>query len=256
MDKQKVNYQKKLEEVLKEVGQKLEAGGEKPSLLLHACCGPCSSYVLEYLAEFFQITVLYYNPNIYPEAEYRSRFEELKRLYKEFRPAVEGRVRVVELPYRAEDFYGAVGTREEPELAKEPEKGERCRRCYELRLRAAFDYAQENHYDYFCTTLSISPFKDSEKINAIGAQLEWEARAKAGLEVEQFSKVAAGAEELSQKVRKDVPKWLFSDFKKKGGFKRSLELSDEFDMYRQEYCGCVYSYRSRQEYEKSLKERE
>lgn len=262
MEKQKVNYQKKLEEVLKELKQT----GERPSLLLHACCGPCSSYVLEYLAEFFQITVLYYNPNIYPEAEYRRRFEELKRLYEDFRPAVDGRVRVVELPYRAEDFYEAVGTREEPELAKEPEKGERCRRCYELRLKAAFDYARENHYDYFCTTLSISPFKDSEKINAIGSQLEWEAKAglEAGLAVEgelqYLGGLAAGAEgdspeELSQKVRKDIPKWLFSDFKKKGGFKRSLELSDEFDMYRQEYCGCVYSYRSRQEYEKSLKEK-
>lgn len=250
MDKQKINYQKKLDEVLKE----LEQTGERPTLLLHACCGPCSSYVLEYLAKYFQITVLYYNPNIYPEAEYRRRFEELKNLYKDFKPAIEGKVKVVEIPYVAEDFYKAVGTREEPELAKEAEKGERCRRCYELRLKAAFDYAAENNFDYFCTTLSISPFKDAEKINTIGAAIEWEAQAKDSLEIQEVEKLAAGAEELSQKVRKDVPKWLFSDFKKKGGFKRSLEISDEFDMYRQEYCGCVYSYRSREEYEKRLKE--
>lgn len=259
MDKQKINYQKKLDEVLKEIEKSLENGEKKPTLLLHACCGPCSSYCLEYLTKYFQTTVLYYNPNIYPEAEYKRRFQELKNLYKDFPPAINGNVKVVELPYVPEDFYGAVKTREQPELAKEPEKGERCRRCYELRLKAAFNYAAENDFDYFCTTLSISPFKDAEKINNIGAAIEWEANAKASLEIEQFSKVAAGAEELSQNVGKlshngRVPKWLFSDFKKKGGFKRSLEISDEFDMYRQEYCGCVYSYRSREEYEKRLKE--
>ena len=271
MDKQKINYQKQLDEVLKEIAQSLAAGGKKPSLLLHACCGPCSSYVLEYLTNYFQITVLYYNPNIYPEAEYRRRFSELKNLYEKFPPALEGKVKVVELPYDPEDFYGAVKTRQEPELAHEPEKGERCRRCYELRLKAAFDYARENHYDYFCTTLSISPFKDAEKINALGAQIEWAARAgvSQSVELENLQGMAAGAEDFSMRqadsrgelesgvgTEKKVPKWLVSDFKKKAGFKRSLELSDEYDRYRQEYCGCIYSYRSREEYEKMKEKQE
>ena len=265
MDKQKINYQKQLDKFLENLVKENDLvvhPENKPTLLLHACCGPCSSYCLEYLTNYFKITVLYYNPNIYPEAEYTRRFEELKRLYKEFSPAIEGNVKVVELPYNPEDFYNAVKTREEPELAKEPEKGERCRRCYELRLKVAFDYARENHYDYFCTTLSISPFKDAEKINRIGAELEWEAKANASFEIDQFAKLAAGAEGeavpgvnagTNKKDESGIPKWLVSDFKKKSGFKRSLELSDEYDMYRQEYCGCIYSYRSREEYEKKLK---
>lgn len=237
MNKQKINYQKKLDKVLENLvaanGLK-EHPENKPSLLLHACCGPCSSYCLEYLTDYFNITVLYYNPNIYPEKEYNRRFNELKRLYKEFPPAINGNVKVVELPYIPEDFYGAVKTREEPELAGEPEKGIRCSRCYELRLRASFNYALKNKFDYFCTTLSISPFKDGDKINSIGAAIEQEAADSGILK---------------------APQWLVSDFKKKGGFKRSLELSDEYNMYRQEYCGCIYSFRSREEYEKSLKER-
>ena len=208
---QQVNYQKKLDELL--------AGmTSKPSLLLHACCGPCSSYVLEYLCQHFDITVFYYNPNIYPEEEYQRRLAELKKLYETFPPALEGKVKVVEETYDQEDFYRAVGTREEPELATEPEKGERCRRCYEFRLRCAFEYAASHSFDYFCTTLSISPFKDAEKLNVIGEALEHEA-------------------DRTQKV----PHWLPSDFKKKGGFKRSLEISEEYGMYRQDYCGCIYS---------------
>ena len=185
----------------------------KPSLLLHACCGPCSSYVLEYLYKYFDITVLYYNPNIYPQEEYERRFSELKKLYESFPPALEGKVKVVEQNYDPEEFYEAVGTQENPELAKEPEKGERCRRCYEFRLRRAYEYACAGKLDYFCTTLSISPFKDAEKLNVIGEQLE----------------------------KEGGPHWLPSDFKKKGGFKRSLEISEEYGMYRQDYCGCVYS---------------
>lgn len=180
----------------------------KPTLLLHACCGPCSSYVLEYLSSRFEITVLFYNPNIYPASEYERRLEELKRFYTKFVPAQN--VQVIEEPYAPEEFYTAVGTRENPELAKEGERSERCRRCYELRLRRTYEYACAHNFDYFCTTLSISPFKDAGMINEIGARL-------------------GGA------------KWLPSDFKKKNGFKRSLELSAEYDLYRQEYCGCVYS---------------
>ena len=130
-----MNYQKKLDELLTNVSLGNETasvtapGKIKPSLLLHACCGPCSSYVLEYLFKYFDITVLYYNPNIYPQEEYERRLAELRKLYEVFPPALEGKVKVVELAYDPEDFYKAVGTRENPDLAKEPEKGERCRRC-------------------------------------------------------------------------------------------------------------------------------
>ena len=221
---QKINYQKKLDQLIAE----LTAAGRRPSLLLHACCGPCSSYVLEYLSKYFQITVLYYNPNIYPQAEYERRLAELKKLYEKFPPALETDVKLVECEYQPEQFYQAVGVRDEPELAKEPEKGERCRRCYKFRLQRAYDYASENHFDYFCTTLSISPFKDAVKINELGIELE---RAQ-----------LTGAE-----ISETSPKWLFSDFKKKGGFKRSLELSEEYGMYRQTYCCCIYSMKNQKE---------
>ena len=215
---QKINYQKKLDALLTNVSSSV-----KPSLLLHACCGPCSSYVLEYLYKYFDITVLYYNPNIYPPEEYQRRLAELKKLYESFPPALEGKVKVVELDYNPDDFYNAVGTRENPELAKEPEKGERCRRCYEFRLKQTFEFAAAHQFDYFCTTLSISPFKDAEKLNTIGEQLEREAQTS------------------TAPSQQKIPHWLPSDFKKKGGFKRSLEISAEYGMYRQDYCGCVYS---------------
>ncbi len=215
---QKINYQKKLDTLLTNVSSSV-----KPSLLLHACCGPCSSYVLEYLYKYFDITVLYYNPNIYPPEEYQRRLAELKKLYESFPPALEGKVNVVELNYNPNDFYNAVGTRENPELAKEPEKGERCRRCYEFRLKQTFEYAVAHQFDYFCTTLSISPFKDADKLNTIGEQLERE------------------AQNSTNHAQQIIPHWLPSDFKKKGGFKRSLEISAEYGMYRQDYCGCVYS---------------
>ncbi len=207
-----MNYQKELDALLTAFQPETTV---KPSLLLHACCGPCSSYVLEYLFKYFDITVFYYNPNIYPQEEYQRRLAELRKLYETFPPALEGKVKVVEEAYDPEDFYKAVGTRQEPELADEPEKGERCRRCYEFRLRRAFEYATTGGYDYFCTTLSISPFKDAEKLNVIGQELEAE--------------------------NPSGPHWLPSDFKKKGGFKRSLEISEEYGMYRQDYCGCIYS---------------
>lgn len=206
------NFQKELDSILSKINT-----ADKPKLLLHACCGPCSSYVLEYLYKYFQITVFYYNPNIYPQEEYTRRLEELKNLYLKFPPALEGKIQVIEENYNPGDFYEAVKTKKEPELATEKERGERCRRCYEFRLKKAFDYAKKNNFDYFCTTLSISPFKDAEKINVIGKELEKEAG----------------------------PKWLVSDFKKKGGFKRSLEISSEYGLYRQDYCGCIYSLKNR-----------
>lgn len=206
----KFNYQQILEQTLNDIKS---SGGAKPSLLLHACCGPCSSYVIEYLASFFDITVLYYNPNIYPQEEYRRRLEELKNLLPRFSPAVLNNVKLVEDKYDPKEFYDASGVKDEPALAKEAERGERCHRCYELRMKKAYDYAVQNKFDYFTTTLSISPFKDAEKINEIGMRLE-----------------SGGG-----------TKFLASDFKKKNGFKRSLELSEEFGLYRQHYCGCIYS---------------
>jgi len=221
---QKRNYQRELDQLLSKFQKDEE---EKPSLLLHACCGPCSSYCLEYLTHFFDITVFYYNPNIYPPEEYSRRFNELKKLYQTFPPALEGKVKVVEKEYIPQEFYDAIKIKDEPELAKEAEKGERCRRCYELRISAAYDYAKANSFDYFCTTLSISPFKDAEKINVIGETLAQGGQTPLGV--------------CNESDRGQTPRWLPSDFKKKGGFKRSLEISQEFDMYRQDYCGCVYS---------------
>jgi predicted adenine nucleotide alpha hydrolase (AANH) superfamily ATPase len=216
----KQNYQKQLDSLLDSLGDK------KPSLLLHACCGPCSSYVLEYLYKYFNITVFYYNPNIYPEEEYHRRLDELKNLYTKFPPALEGKIKVIEENYDPDDFYKAVKTKEEPELAGEKERGERCRRCYEFRLKKTYEYALKNHFDYFCTTLSISPFKDAEKINVLGKEIEAQNN---------------GAEIAKTTGAEKTPLWLTSDFKKKGGFKRSLELSEEYGMYRQQYCGCIYS---------------
>ena len=208
--KKKQNYQKELDNLLQQIDQE----NKKPRLLLHACCGPCSSYVLEYLSSHFEITVLFYNPNIYPAAEYDRRLQELLNFYKRFVPAEN--VQVIQAPYEPEEFYEATGVHQNPQLAREPERGERCRRCYELRLRYTYDYACANNFDYFCTTLSISPFKDADMINEIG-------------------------ECLGEGALRQAPRWLISDFKKKNGFKRSLELSAEYDLYRQEYCGCVYS---------------
>ena len=232
----KINYQKILDDLLaglerEEKQTDFSQHAPKPSLLLHACCGPCSSYVLEYLSKYFQITVLYYNPNIYPQEEYERRLAELKKLYEVFPPALNTGVKVVECEYDPEQFYEAVGVRAEPELAQEPEKGERCRRCYKLRLERAAAYAVQNHFDYFCTSLSISPFKDAVKINELGVEIEGRLLADTTATV------------TSEKS----PKWLFSDFKKKGGFKRSLELSEEYGMYRQDYCGCVYSMKNKNE---------
>lgn len=206
----KKNYQKELDEII----ESLAASAARPSLLLHACCGPCSSYVLEYLSKYFSITILYYNPNIYPEEEYLRRLNELKNFLPRFPAAFKNNVKFVEQKYDPEEFYSALEIKNHPEFADEPEKGERCRRCYEFRLKKAYEYAVKNNFDYFCTTLSISPFKDSEKINTTGR-------------------------ELCDSIKKT--KWLPSDFKKKGGFKRSLELSEEYELYRQQYCGCVYS---------------
>jgi len=206
---QKINYQKQLDEILKSINPQ----EKKPTLLLHACCGPCSSYVIEYLSSYFDITIFYYNPNIYPKKEYERRLNELEDFIPRFEPAVKNKVKIVVSTYEPKDFFEATNVLNEEELQQEAEKGIRCRRCYEFRMKKAYAYAAKNKFDWFCTTLSISPFKDSVMINEIGTEL---------------------AEENS--VR-----FLTSDFKKKGGFLRSLELSREYGLYRQDYCGCLYS---------------
>lgn len=216
MSKAQSIYQKQLDSLL----QELSVSKNRPSLLLHACCGPCSSYVLEYLTNFFDITIFFYNPNIYPQEEYQRRLEELKVFYTKF-PAAKN-INIIEENYNPQEFYDSIDVQNNPQLASEPEKGERCRRCYKFRLEKAYNYALANNFDYFCTTLSISPFKDAEKINTIGFALENQLKTETESKEKQL-------------------KWLPSDFKKKGGFKRSLELSTEYGLYRQQYCGCVYS---------------
>lgn len=202
MQVQKVNYQKKLEEtVLKE-----QKDGRVPTLLLHSCCAPCSSYVLEYLSDCFKITVLYYNPNISPAKEYEARVAEQERLIAEL-PA-KYPITFLAGEYHPEEFYGAVKG-----LEQCPEGGDRCTICYEMRLREAAEVAVKGGFDYFTTTLSISPLKDAERLNSIGKRL---------------------AEEYGVS-------YLFSDFKKKNGYKRSTELSAQYGLYRQDYCGCVFS---------------
>lgn len=199
------NYQKELEKVL----EGMEREGRVPSLFLHSCCAPCSSYVLEYLCPFFHITVFYYNPNISEDAEYRKRVEEQKRLIAAYNREGKGYpIEIVEGDYEPGRFYETARGYE-----KCPEGGERCFRCYELRLRETAERAAAGGYDYFTTTLTISPLKNAAKLNEIGNRLSGEYQ---------------------------VP-WLPSDFKKKNGYKRSVELSAEYDLYRQNYCGCVFS---------------
>lgn len=211
----KLNYQVQLDKILKQISS-CTSSSAKEKLLLHACCAPCSSYVLEYLSNFFDITIFYYNPNIHPKKEYVRRLSELKSFLPNFIQQKNiPQFNLIEAPYIPEDFFSAVNTQIETNLQTEPEKGERCRRCYFFRMKKAYNFAVEHNFDWFTTTLSISPFKDADKINIIGKELE--------------------------NTHSSGPKFLTSDFKKKGGFKRSLELSSEFGLYRQDYCGCIFS---------------
>lgn len=196
----KINYQKLTDKVIDGLGERV------PKLLLHSCCAPCSSYTLEYLANYFEITVLYYNPNISPKEEFEKRFAEQKRLIESM-PA-KHKITLTKGEYNYEDFEKIARGYEDV-----PEGGERCFRCYRLRLSRAAELAREKGFDYFCTTLSISPLKNSQKINEIGYELEKE-----------YGVV-----------------WLPSDFKKREGYKRSIELSREYNLYRQNFCGCIYS---------------
>ena len=209
MQNPKVNYQILLDQTL----QDIEKSETPPRLLLHACCAPCSSYVLEYLSRYFAITIFYYNPNIESEAEFDKRFREVERLVAEM--PMKHLVRVVRGTYEPQRFYEEVARGYE----HVPEGGERCFRCYRQRLTEAAKLAVDGAYDYFTTTLSISPLKNAQVLNEIGKELA--------------ETYGVG--------------YLFSDFKKRGGYQRSIELSRIYSLYRQNYCGCIYSKREQEE---------
>lgn len=195
----KINYQLKLDKII-------DGLDKRPSLLLHSCCGPCSSYCLTYLKDFFDITVLYYNPNIYPEEEYNKRLSEQRRLIEDY---MEG-VKLMTLPYDHSEFTEHVKGYE-----NEREGGRRCERCFRLRLMKTAQTAAAGGFDYFGTTLTVSPHKNAQVINRVGEEIK---------------------EELTIS-----PSWLYSDFKKKGGYGQSIELSRKYGLYRQNYCGCEFA---------------
>lgn len=199
-----MNYSKFLEEILEDIDNK----NIKPKLLLHSCCAPCSSYVIEYLSKYFDITIFYYNPNISPISEYLKRKEEQIRLIKEIKST--NKLNIIDCDYDNDIYEEMIKG-----LENEPERGNRCTVCFNLRLRKTAVTAKEMEYDYFGTTLTVSPYKNSNLINEIGLDLQ---------------------EELGVD-------YLVSDFKKKNGYKRSIELSKIYNLYRQNYCGCKYSKR-------------
>ncbi|MBO4390263.1 MAG: epoxyqueuosine reductase QueH [Lachnospiraceae bacterium] len=211
----KRNYQKEMDGMIEQLTEE----GRVPTLLLHSCCAPCSSYVLEYLTEYFEITDFFYNPNIFPPEEYELRLKEMERLAG----------RTMQFKHPVKMLAGSYDPQVFFEMAKGmeqiPEGQERCFRCYRLRLEEAAKAAKEQGTDYFATTLTLSPLKNAEKINAIG-------------------------EELAEKYG---VAYLSSDFKKKNGYLRSIELSKEYDLYRQDYCGCIFS---RKEAEERRRKRE
>lgn len=201
----KVNYQKILENTLGALKINYKQSGKIPKLLLHSCCGPCSSYVLSYLKSFFEIYVLFYNPNIYPADEFNIRKKEQFRLltYPEFK-----NIKFINSDYNSDDFFNAIKGWE-----TEKEGGKRCEICYKLRLKKAAETAKKLNIQYFSTTLTVSLYKNAEKINYLGTELEEAANVK----------------------------YLLADFKKKDGYKKSIELSRKYNLYRQNYCGCVFS---------------
>lgn len=195
----KINYNEEMKKTI------AEFNGEKKTLLLHSCCGPCSTAVIERLVPYFDITVFYFNPNITESEEYNLRLGEQKK----FLAAAYGdKVKIIEGRYKSVEFFTEVKG-----LEKEPEGGERCKVCFKIRLAESAKAAKEGGYDYFCSTLSVSPHKNAELINEIGEKL---------------------GEEYGVK-------YLSNDFKKENGYKRSVELSEKYELYRQRYCGCIYS---------------
>ena len=216
---EKVNYQKQLDKILEQI----KASNETPTLLLHSCCAPCSSYVLSYLVQYFKITVYYYNPNIYPQEEYKKRKEEQIRLINEMNKSGKY-IYFTDTDYSYESFkMMAEG------LENELEGGNRCTKCYELRLEETAKKAKDICFDYFCTTLSVSPYKNAQKLNDIGKRMQ----------------------------EKYNIKYLVSDFKKYEGYKKSIEISKIYDLYRQNYCGCEFSLNQALSFEeKSTKNKE
>lgn len=206
-----ISYQKELDNFI----QDLEKNGEVPTLLLHSCCAPCSSYCIDYLSKYFRITIFYFNPNIYPPLEYEKRVHEQERFIQEF--PTKYPVNFIAGEYRQKDFYDAVKG-----LEREKEGGKRCTECFRLRLTETAKKAKEIHADFFTTTLSISPMKDAKRLNMLGDEIA----ANFGL------------------------KYLHSDFKKKNGYLQSTKISKEYGMYRQNYCGCIFSLKEREVYEK------
>ena len=196
----KQNYQLLLDKVI------LQHSGTLPSLLLHSCCGPCSSYVLEYLSKYFDITVFFYNPNIYPETEYFKRLDTQKYLLEKM--PFENPVSLIEGEYDPEIYLNAVRGQEAYR-----EGGARCSTCFTLRLDKTAELAKARNFDYFATTLTVSPHKNAQIINALGCELS----------------------------EKHGVSWLPSDFKKREGYKRSIELSAQYGLYRQDYCGCSFA---------------
>ncbi|MBE5934230.1 MAG: epoxyqueuosine reductase QueH [Lachnospiraceae bacterium] len=197
-----INYQKELDIIIEENSKK----GVKPRLILHSCCAPCTSYCIEYLNRYFDITLYFYNPNISNEEEYNKRAKELIRLIKEMK--LDNQIECIIEKYESEEFYKVAKG-----LEKEPERGARCTECFLLRLNKSAIYAKEKGVDYFTTTLTISPHKNAVLLNEIGKKLGDEYGVN----------------------------YLYSDFKKKNGYKRSIELSSEYNLYRQDFCGCIYS---------------
>lgn len=211
------NYRRELENLI--AGHE-SAGGEKPSLLLHSCCGPCSSAVLEYLMGHFRPTLLWYNPNIYPEAEFNKRLAAQREMIEKL--GLSESVELLALPYSPEDFSACAAG-----LENEKEGGHRCALCFRLRLEKCAALAREKNFDYFCTTLTVSRHKDAVLINDIGEEL----------------------------ARKAGAVWLPSDFKKNDGENRAVELSERYGVYRQVYCGCEYSLYAREHYDKNGEEK-
>lgn len=210
---QKINYNLEMENIIKN----LKKAGERKKLLLQACCGPCSSGCLERLDQTFNTTIFYYNPNIDKKEEYIKRTEEVEKLIDDIEE-IENPIDLIVPEYNNREFYDAVKGYE-----KCPEGGDRCKICYRLRLEETAKFAKKEGYDYFTSTLSISPYKNAQWLNEIGMELE----------------------------EKYNIKYLPSDFKKKNGYKRSIELSKKYDMYRQDYCGCIFSKIERDEYNKN-----
>lgn len=207
---QNINYDRKMEDIIKENRTK----GLRPKLLLQVCCAPCSSQVLTRLKEDFDVDFFYYNPNIYPPEEYEKRADTVKDLVDQM--GLE--TNVIVSKNNPKEFYDYVDTRKD-----DIEGGKSCYKCYELRLRETARLAKEKKYDYFTTSLSISPYKKSKWLNEIGENLEKEFGIK----------------------------YLYSDFKKKNGYKNSIELSKKYNLYRQDYCGCIFSYKEMLEHKKS-----